>query len=269
MSDEERVAENESTEVAEQDANQPESSTEQTEESTQQEKDTGAEPAKSAVEAEPWHKSERFRKLTEKNRKAEERLESLQGKYEELLQNQARMNNLTREPNGQVDPERKNAILQLVQAIKEVPEAGEMLGLGQNRELQQKLEQLEQSRSAEAFNSELDRSLDSYAEKFGMDKGELGEMFQEFLESNPFFGQGGYSKGKVDSAFKAMLFDRQSELGERATNLKLIKDKKAKTTQGTQSNAKSTPAKGKVLPKKMEDHLDNLIRENGGEIDFG
>ena len=226
---------------------------------------SGSSPAKAVEEPEPWHKSPAWKK---REATWEKRLGEMQNKYEEVLRNQARFNVPDKGQGTQLSQEDRQSIIKLAQFIKEVPEAAEMLGISRSEALQQQLQGMQTQRSEEAFNTELDSCVSEYSSKYGVKADELKEQFAEFLEDNPFYASKDYSKGVVKAAFKTMLFDRQDELAERKVNLKLIQDKKQKQN-GVEPVSKGAVSKNGVKPKNLSDHLDSLIRENGGEIDFG
>ena len=218
---------------------------------------------------EPWHKSERFTKLTDRARKAEERLEAMQEKYEEILLNQARLGGMFyRNGKDTVDPERRQAAIQLAQILRDTPEVGEILGFGGIKALQEELEAVKANRNKESFDAEFDKNLSLYGDKFGLSKDELTERFNDFIRENEFFGSKDYSRGMVNQAFRAMLFDQQTELKERETNLKLIKEKQTKQSQGTETTSKGNASKNVNIEKNMSDFLARRVREEGGEIAF-
>lgn|SRR3990167_2581113 len=224
------------------------------------------------TESEPWHKSERFRKLTERARQSEERLAKLQESYERVLENQARVNGLFGDKQGgqsQLSNEDRQAILKLASYMKEVPEAAEMLGIGRTSQLEQKLQDIQNERVKESGIAERSRVLDKYSTQYGISQDELLTRFEEFIENNDFYANSSYKPGMVESAFKAMLFDQQSELAERKVNSKLIEEKKKKINAGMESPVKGERSIVKAKPKRMGDFIDQLVRdEGGGEISF-
>lgn len=227
--------------------------------------------ANSAATQEPWHKSERFTRLSKDNRELKEMTRQLQSQlaeYKKLMEHFGSNGARQASPDGQVSQQDRQTLLQLSKLLKETPEAAEALGLTSVDKLNQRLQELEAQRTAESFNSELDRTIAKYAEKYGQTITELEDGFREYLDSNEFYGTQSYKRGMVEDAMKAYLFDKQSELAEAAVNKRLIQEKKAKQSNSTESSSKGEKAAGAHKPKNLRDHLNNLIREGGGEIQF-
>ena len=239
-----------------------------TDQSTGQIEDSGKGPAKPQSVEEPWHKSERFRKITEKNRQLEERLEAISGKYEQMLENQAKFNNaLGGRPQGQpLNPEEEQRLLTIFEAAASVPAIAQKYGLGSSNELKTQIEQMKMERMQEQHDFELDKVVSKYASKFGFEEDDLRERYRDLITDEALFGNRDYRPGIVETAFRHMLFENLSDLKERETNLKLIQEKKAKKTQGVESTSKGPSSKNVKLEKNLSDYLDRREKEEGGMV---
>lgn len=186
-------------------------------------------------------------------------------RYQRLLEERA----FGKKETAGVDPNVEQDLLKLVQLIKQSPTAAKELGLGGIQELQKEIETLRTARVEETFNSELDKSLDTYSTRYGIPREELEERFTEFLgENEDDFGKKDYRPGLIDKAMKVMLFDDQAELAERSFNNKRIEEDKKKKSANAESASTGSVAPGssKPNPGGLRAHLDKLFGKDGVSV---
>lgn len=90
-------------------------------------------------------------------------------------------------------------------------------------------------------------------------KGEI----QKYIESHPVLKNLGFQPGIPEIAFRALYFDKQSELAQRKANLTLINEQQAKKKAQTESTG-ATSGKGARPKESMEDFIARRIDEEGG-----
>lgn len=192
--------------------------------------------------------------------------QELNQKYLEMLQSQT--------PKQQPSQtfEQQEAARQLAEILANQP---------QFKALNEKLQQLE-AKTGDFTSSQTEAALDKEqetilkrCEEFGLDpiqvfgqtdedgniiqKGEI----QKYIESHPVLKSIGIQPGVPEIAFRALYFDKQSELASRKANLALIKEQEAKKKAQTESPG-STSGKGARPKESMEDFLARRIEEEGG-----
>lgn len=243
----------------------PSVSTQQTTEKTQPTetvKDTTS--VQKSTENVPFDQHPRFKALYKQNKDFERKLADYDRRYQETLE---KLNQTLAQRNTPQTPLTQEA-LQEEQALAMLRQK---LGLdkfdqtSQRAEsLEQELESLRNERTTSEFNSEFDQMLD-IATKAGLDKEEVAQEMADYIDSHPVLSQMSYAKGAVMMAFRDKYWDRMGELKEREQNLKLIQERdKKKAANSEQSSTTSTG--GKNLPSSMKEHLEDLIRDGGGQV---
>ena len=221
---------------------------------------SGAEPAKSA-ENEPFHKNPRWQKMVKDNQDYKTRLETMERKYQENLERIVQ--GQTQKVNPTLPDEQRQALMSLVNLIKNDPDASSALGLNQSTELRQELERMTKGQEQRQFNSELDTLSKSYAQKYGLKADELAEELSDYIETSPYFNGIDYREGLLEAALNNMLFPRLGEMKEREANLKLITEKNNKVSQNTETSSSGKPIV-KTPAGSLAKHLASRIQEEGG-----
>jgi hypothetical protein len=229
---------------------------------------SGGEPAKPASTeqtntVEPFHKHPKWKAMTDENRAYKERLEQMEAKYQQFLENsilQQRQGN--QQPS--INPEQRQALLQLATLLKDDPEAASLLGLNNSRQLEQAFENMQNEKVSEGFWGEFDNVVDKFATTYGIPKDELGDELQTFLQTDNRFSSLPFSKGAVEAAAQVMLFGRLEEITERKINGKLIKDKQLKASNNTESTSKDGQSGSKGVDLSAPGGIMERIRQAGG-----
>lgn len=244
--------------------------------STQQatEKTQAAEPADSSVQktAEtnvPFDQHPRFKALYKQNKDSERRLADLEKKYQDQLEKISQNLSQRATPQTQVSQEQQQqeqALLQLVDLIKNNPSAMDRLGLssvaGKAEALEAQLESIQNERTTQEFNAEFDQVID-IAKKAGLNPDDVTQELTEYIDSHPVLAGMSYAKGAVIMAFRDKYWDKMGEMKEREQNLKLIQERDKKKAANSES-ASTTSTGGKNLPSSLKEHLEDLIRDGGG-----
>lgn len=146
----------------------------------------------------------------------------------------------------------------------------DILGLG---DLQKKLDRLE-ARNADYSSRETDSAYDkeedgirASCEKFGMKMDEVLPELQNYLDEHPVFSRMDIQPGMYDLAFKALYFDKSTDLAKNAARLDEIKQRDKLRQANTEApSTTSTGARDITMPSRLRDHLRNVIRDGGGAV---
>lgn len=248
------------------DAKQVESSTTQENQNTQ-----ASEPAKIADSQDPAEKYRReaFKQAGEWKKRYEDlegRFSKLESTYTNKLESLVGM--MSPKQEASMTDQDKQALIQLFKMGRQVPEIAEMLGLDKTQKLEQTLQEERQSRLDREFDGEFDSVVKKWSDSYGLKSDEVKQELLDYINSNDFYGKKSYSPGLIAEAAKSLYFDRLSELQQKKVNADLIREQNLKKQSNTESPSKGKPNKGANLPSKMSDHLMDIVRESGGEIDF-
>lgn len=228
--------------------------------------DGGAKPAQVTPEDNlPFHKHPKWQSITTENKRLKQEFDQLRHQHELTM---ARLEGMSQIPKQTSIPdEQKQAILQLAQLIKDVPEARELLGLSKNEELEKSLNELRSSRNEEMFGKEKESVLEKYSKEYGLDKSDVEEELVNFIDSDPLFSKLDYSPGTYERAATIYFSPKMSEMMERAANLKLIKEKEAQKKANSEAPGSKSDG-GISKPVSMRERLQDMIRDGGGAIEF-
>lgn len=224
--------------------------------------------ANTVTEKVPFHKDPEVQKyldkqLSRREREWSEKIRGIEDMYRGKLENLTASLAPKNAGDPPMTPDQKNALLSLVKLIKSDPDAAKELGLGSSEELKKEIENIQWSKAVESFDSEASSVANTYAERYGLDKGEFEEELREFIQSHPYFNQSPYSQGMLEIAAMTMTKDRQAELADRAANLKIIKEQQEKKKISTERPAGGKAA-DKKAPKSLGDFLRQRVAEAGG-----
>lgn len=214
----------------------------------------------------PFHKHPKWKGMQDENKRLKQTLEERDRKFElQLAELKGMTQAQTKQATAGMDPEQRQALLNLVRLIKSDPDAAKELGINSIDELRQRQEQLVSSRNEESFGKEVESTLSEFSEKYGLDKAELEQEVSDFIDANPFYSSKDYSQGAYRAAATAYLFPKLDEMKERAANLKLIKEQEAKKKANAESpGAPSGTETSK--PASMRERLAQMVRDGGGEV---
>lgn len=167
----------------------------------------------------------------------------------------------------QVSDEQRLALRQLAQLIKSDPEVLKELGLDRIPNLEQATQSYETSRLESAFNGEFDDVINYGVKTFGLEREELEQELVDYIDQHPLYSKANYAKGAVQAAFRDLYWDRMDELKERAANLKLIQEQKAKKNGNIESSkSQDSTNSDKTLEPDMGSFIKRRISESGGLI---
>lgn len=235
--------------------------TEVSKETVQVKESTGG-VAKPTTEQEPFHKNPRFQALIKENKSLSDKVANLERKYQENLEQVVRGH--TQKVDQTLPPDQRQALLQLVNLIKNDPDAARELGLNRSQELEAKFQELSSSRAMDSFNAEFNSVSELFSKQFGIDKSEIEEELTAYIEANPYFGSVEYSKGMLEAAARNLYWEKLGELKEKEINLRLLKEKELKNSANVETSSSGKTNTGKPMEKNVEQFLARRISEDGG-----
>ena len=208
----------------------------------------------------------RFRELTESNRRYKDDMSRFQTELAEL---RGFRDSMISQRQGQgIAPEQEEALEKIFgmafqsQKVKDM--IAKSLGIDKFESMQKDYSSFKEQWEGRQYEDEMKDVLAS-AKDLGLDPNEVEEELRDYVASDPFFSKKDYYKGGVHAAFRNKYWDKQSELRERADNLKKIKEREALKSGQTQGAASSTTKADAALPK--EDGIRRnveIIRRAGG-----
>lgn len=227
--------------------------------------------AKPVAEKLPFHKDPEVQEylskmLSRKERDWDEKFKSRDEEYTRRLEQLSRPTSVTSATPEQ--QQKEEAIRLLAKELLGHPDVRKEYGLDEIKSLRDQFQSSLKESNRKVFDSEMKTVVGKYVEKYGYDKEELEEDFREYISTDPLFEGLTFKEGSLDKIAKLYFSDKEKEMAERETNLKLIKEKKLKSTQGTETSSKGTPSTNVAKEKRLGDFLDRKIREGGGEIVF-
>lgn len=122
-----------------------------------------------------------------------------------------------------------------------------------------------QRETDQAFDKEEERIVTA-ATKFGLNPHEVKAECQAWLDAHPYFSKVDIQPGFYDLAFKALYFDKSSELAQKAAQLEQIKQRDKLRQANTETPANASTDKGVTKPSSMRERLQDMIKEGGGAV---
>lgn len=194
-------------------------------------------------------------------------IEKMHREQVEFMRNFMSQNSNKSQSQPQQVDERSQAVLQLVDLLKNTPGALEALGFSKINDIEKRTASFEEQRAREVFDSEFDRILKYGTETFGLDEEELEQELVDYIENDPLLSQANFIPGAIQKAFRDLYWDRMDELKERAANLKLIKEQKLKKEGNTETPKQNDTSKNDTPSElDMGSFIKRRIAEGGGLI---
>lgn len=210
----------------------------------------------------PAHFHPVVRRMVEQNRAAREELKKAQQLNIELQEALQEIRSGKPAPPGEEEltGEQKDALDKLAKLISSHPSF---------RGIQEKLAQIDErhqslteTQKKEKFGKEMEK-LQTLCEKHGLSYDQVESECQDYLDNHEYFSKIPLEPGFYTMAFKDLYFDKSAELGTKAANLKLIKDKeKLKAASSEKPDGKSEP----TVPtdRNVKELVARRIQESGG-----
>ena len=241
---------------------------------------TGSQSVKPAAQSQSQEKPEsipfgdkrhpeyrRFKELNETAKKANEKASQLEREISELRGWKEAMAAQRGQDGPQLDPQQRQAFVQLFQMGLSVPEVKDMIakayGLDRLDSLHKDYSSFKENWEGQQYDTEMKDVLKT-ASDLGLDQDEVESELQEHVNNHPFFAEKSYFKGGVWAAFRDKYWDKVGELRERAENKKKIEERERLKQGQTQNTAETGKAAEAALPKDGVARNVEIIRRAGG-----
>ena len=229
-------------------------------------------PRPEGVSEEDWHKTPAHfhpvvKRMAGQNREIREELRKAQElnlQFQEALQEMRTSRKTPIEEHEELSEEQKDALDKLAKLLSSHPS---FKGIEEKlAALDKRHESVAEAQQKEKFGKEMNL-LEQECGKYGLSYDQVEAECQEWLDNHDYFSKIPLQPGFYTMAFRDLYFDKSADLGTKAANLKLIKDreklKAASSEKPEQGKSESSEPQVTSL-NDLKDRLARRISKEGG-----